>query len=671
MAGSWRPQLGDMPVEDSLNNQKTLETKPVEEEPAATIPAIISLKQDKFNWADEISDEDPVVVKEQIVAGGEKAVSDEMKNVQSDLGQFADGVAANSKDTPENIEEPEHAEVPVIQGDLRPYKTEMDVRKEDTKEEAEKAECSNVQDNFGTFEIEIDIPGKDTTGDSEQTRGTVVQTDLETSGLEVATQEDLMEGVDDKLGTPETQSAVAVDIAEVLNIIENIKDDHEHPEPTLELTKEDEDIPAEKATLSPASDLIFHEKSDTLEPTLNVNPSSDDKMDDKMNDRETAKLSPPQEPPVDTEDWWDFKGQILTAKSSPDEPRVRSPPSPKQSTKEHVDNVPVSYAKIAAAAVATSSRYVISMSPEVKTGIEKTRSKTPVKARVTPTRNTQSSTHVVPVIPRSFEKQACERVSSAIAASARSASPTDLEWEPVPTEASEGPKEWILQTPKKARRTTLTTPLQSAQKGSDIGNEDVADDEEENTNTPSTPSTSSTPYTPTKSKPKRRRPLSKTAKATKTAQAQALAASLAPVIETEAKAGETEAEINVKGENEVKVEAAKTAEAENDEVPAVETAIPEINAVVKTEDLEVIEETEVPVAETMMADGPVHIEVKEEVKVIELAGDEVDQPGCRRSSIMFLVGTLLVAWVLYSFIYYMPDILEYLKESFRSDVPDL
>ncbi|PVH80601.1 hypothetical protein DL98DRAFT_654552 [Cadophora sp. DSE1049] len=662
MARPWRRgtmQFGDMePVQGS---------------------ATVSLEAEKFNWADEVNDDEPAVIEEQIVVGEETAADEE--GVRSELGQ----VTANGSLEEDNVEGIKQVGDSIVQDNLGQYETEVEVPKKDTVEESEQAEDSIVQgkpstleiemdvpeeqdntkgpeqvgnsivqDNLDTFETEMDTPEEDTMDGSKQTEDTIVQNNLETSGLEVATQEDLMEGVDDKLESPEIQSAVAVEIMEVLDIAENAQDDLEHSEDVAPAdpipTKQDEDTLPQAPTA--ASDPIVPEDLGTLQSILKDEPSLDSKMDDK-----NAEPSQTKEPMWGTEDWWDYKRPSST------KPVVNLPSSSKQSTEQSLYNGPaISYAKVAAAA---ASQRPISMSPEVKKVTEKPPSKTPVQARVTPVRSAQSSTRIVPVVPRSFEKQTHSNVSPAIAVAI--AVPADSEWEPVPTEALEKPSGWVLQTPKKARKTPLTTPVQRAQKDSDVGNEDVEDDEED-INTPASP------YTPTKPKPKRRRPLSKTAKAAKAAQTQALAAAMAPVVEAESKVIEAEGEVEKETKVEEVGEVTETAEGENLEAPAVDNESFELKAVVETEILEVVEETEVveaDMADTNSSEVDIDIEIEQEVEVIVLAEDEVVQPAAGSSSIILFIGMLLVAWIVYSFIHYMPDILEYLKESFRSDVPDL
>ncbi|KAG4423026.1 hypothetical protein IFR04_003802 [Cadophora malorum] len=611
-------QFGDMPVQSPDNE---------------------FLRPNKFNWADEVGEEE---------------------NVENELGQSADGVAdvdGTLEDTPVNQEQAGDA---IVQDDLATLEDEVKVPNQDTLEVSEQAEDSNLQDNpatfeaetvrpmeedtvgleqvgapnvrdgIATFETEIATPGKITVADPEYTEDPIVQDALKTPILEVAIQEDLMEGVEDKLVTPEIQSVDGMEIEEDPELPENVQDHLGHSE-----EDQDDGTVVEDPTLVPASDSIVSEHSDTLDSTAKGCPSVEADMDNKDTD----------------------------AVESPARPQKCLSSSPQQSTEKVLGNKPavpvMTYAKIAAAGAAAMSPEPVPMSSAVRKDIEKTPiktpSKTPANVRSTPVRHVYTSTRITPDVPKSFEKDISTRASPFAAPDA--AAPVDLGWESIPTEAREKPKQWTtVSTPRKTRKTPLTTPIQSAQQPSIIGDKD--DDNEEDSNTLASPS-SAVPNTPTKSKSKSQRRRAKI-KAAKAAQALASATASVPVVEMEAEATGLERKVE-KEEVSRDQQFTDNADAGSIEAPEVETGKRVIKAIIDTAGVEVAESSAVDM----------EIEVEEEIEVIALARDEIVEPATGRSSIALFIAMLLMAWVVYSFVYYMPDILEYLKESLRSDVPDL
>ncbi|KAK0106979.1 hypothetical protein ONS95_003694 [Cadophora gregata] len=646
MAGSWRRdnvQFGDMPVPAT----------PAQSAPVQSTPVMISLEREQFRWSDEVFDE-ALVVSEAIVQD-DLETSETEKDVPTEDTTDGPSLAGDSIvqtdletlkteiDVPEqdNQQGPEYTEEANVQDSLETLESEMEIP-EETSESPEQVTEADIQNNLEQFETEMNTPGKDTIADSEQTDDTIVPNSLETaSEVEVATRENLMEDVKDTLGTSETQSLVtpeAVEASEVLNIVEgeHAQNDLEPPEHTDEPTKDDMDTLSENLTPIPLS-----KSQVSFVPNDLDSPESTLKAGTSLDGRENGEPSQTKEPIEGTEEWWNHKEPASKS------PVINLPSSPKQSTGELVESKPaISYAKIAAAAAAAFPEPV-SMGSDDRKDVEKASPRTPVKAQLTPTRSPQSSRRIIPVIPRSFERQNSTPVSP-VAGPAVIAAPCASDesgWESVPAEAYEKQQEWNLQTPKRARKTPRNTPSQSAQAASSNGDED---EEQHEVNTPASPSPT-TPYTPTKSKPKRRRPLSKAAKAAKAAQAQALPASLVHAVETEISGTEVEAGVKLKKE----------------------TTEVELPKVIETKNLKFA--VDIKATEAKVYNGTasaIDVEV-ERVEAIAHVEDETVQPVVSRSSVLLFIAMLLVALILYSVIFYMPDIFEYLKESLVSDTADL
>ena len=577
-----------------------------------------SLRPDPFNWADEVDEE-------------EKQEQDRDSSVQHNLATLETEMTPPKGDA---VEDPEQADVPILQEHPATFEAETDRPMEEDTERLDQAGTYDLQDDSTNLEAHIAALVKDTVVDPEHTEDAVVQDTIVTPGLEVAIQEDLMEGVEDKPVTPETQSVGGLEIEDDLDIAENVQDDIEHPE----------DI-----------------------ATTEFVPTKEDEDDDTV--RECSTLEPGE-----------FNVQ--------DDPKTLEA---EMNTAEEVDSKPtvpvMTYAKIAAAGAAMSPEPV-SISSAAGKNIEKTPYKTPTKARATPVRGAQNSTRITPVVPKSFERNTSGRKLLFVdhAAGHVAATPADPGREAVTTEAQEKQEQWtVVSTPRKTRKTPLTTPVQSAQQPSSnsaqpaSGNGDKEDDDEEDTNTLASPSPA-VPDTPTKTKSKpnsnaRRRAKIKAAKAAKAAQAQAqdqaqavaLATASAPVVETEAEATGLEGKVEV--EEVMKSEQVSgLADAGSIEAPEVQSEKPETKAIVETAGLDVVD-IKKEIGDPSEVD--MEVEVKEEVEVTELSKNEAVQPATGRSSIALFILMLLVAWVVYSVICYMPDIFEYLKELLRSDVPDL